>query len=137
MKHFLTFVIALIPFVLPFVLNGQYCNPFEIEEVDFHSETRIVRVDADWYPGWIEYNKGKALYPEPLEPLPKWDHPFMKDNLPSAMHEDSFASDISNAQGPIPENASVQYFQVKEKGKDIRVETSCYTRVHSEAPSTS
>ena len=43
----------------------------------------------------------------------------MKDNLPSAMHEDSYASDISNMQGPVPENAIVQYFQVKEKGEEF------------------
>jgi len=43
----------------------------------------------------------------------------MKDNLPSAMHEDSYASDISNMQGPVPENAKVQYFQVKEKGEEF------------------
>ena len=43
----------------------------------------------------------------------------MKDNLPSAMHEDSYASDVSNAQGPIPENPTVQYFQVKEKGQEF------------------
>jgi hypothetical protein len=35
------------------------------------------------------------------------------------MHEDSYASDVSNMQGPIPENATVQYFQVKEKGKEF------------------
>jgi len=43
----------------------------------------------------------------------------MKDDLPSAMHEDSYASDISNMQGPVPENATVQYFQVKEKGQEF------------------
>jgi hypothetical protein len=43
----------------------------------------------------------------------------MKDNLPSAMHEDSYASDISNMQGPVPNNATVQYFQVREKGKEF------------------
>jgi len=43
----------------------------------------------------------------------------MKEGLPSAMHEDSYASDISNLQGPVPENATVQYFQVKEKGEEF------------------
>jgi hypothetical protein len=98
--------------------NAQYCVPILGEDIDFHVTPRFVNVEADWYPGWIEYQGGK-IYPESLKPLPKWDHPFMKDNLPSAMHEDSYASDVSNMQGPIPENATVQYFQVKEKGKEF------------------
>ena len=72
-----------------------------------------------WYPSWIEYHNGKIVYPKSLDPLVKWKHPFMKENLPSAMHEDSYASDISNLQGPVPENAKVQYFQVKEKGDEF------------------
>ena len=35
------------------------------------------------------------------------------------MHEDSYASDISNMEGPVPENPRVQYFQVQEKGKEF------------------
>ena len=100
-------------------LIGQYCNPFKIEEIDFQSETRMVKVNAGWYPNWLDYRVNQSKYPDPLPPLQKWDHPFMKDNLPSAMHEDSYASDISNMQGPVPENATVQYFQVKEKGKEF------------------
>jgi hypothetical protein len=46
---------------------------------------------TEWYPGWIEYHNGETVYAEPLEPLAKWDHPYMKDNLPSSMHEDSYA----------------------------------------------
>ncbi len=100
-------------------LNGQYCMPFEIVETDFQAESKFVKVEADWYPGWIEYQQGKAQYPDALDPLVKWKHPFMKEGLPSAMHEDSYASDISNLQGPVPENAVVQYFQVKEKGDEF------------------
>ena len=100
-------------------LNSQYCNPYTLEEVNFKAETRIVKVDAGWYPSWLKYKSGDTIYPNRMEPLSKWDHPFMKDDLPSAMHEDSYASDISNLQGPVPENPSVQYFQVKEKGKEF------------------
>jgi len=100
-------------------LSGQYCNPFKIEEINFQSETRMVKVNAGWYPSWLDYRTDESIYPDPLPPLQKWNHPFMKDNLPSAMHEDSYASDISNMQGPVPENATVQYFQVKEKGKEF------------------
>ena len=101
------------------VLSAQYCVPLELEETEFQVRPREVPVEAEWYPSWIEFNNGKASYPKSLEPLAKWKHPFMKDNLPSAMHEDSYASDISNMQGPIPENARVQYFQVQEKGKEF------------------
>src|SRR5210317_2246494 len=101
------------------ISNAQYCMPFKIEEKDFQSETKFVKVEAQWYPSWIEYHHGDVVYPNPLEPLNKWKHPYMKDDLPSAMHEDSYASDISNLEGPVPENATVQYFQVLEKGQEF------------------
>ena len=101
------------------ISNAQYCVPFEIVETDFHAETKFVTVESQWYPSWIEYHNDSVVYPNALDPLTKWKHPFMKDNLPSAMHEDSYASDISNMQGPVPENATVQYFQVEEKGKEF------------------
>jgi len=113
------FFIAFFLMLLSGALYGQYCVPFAVEETEFQAETKFVTVEANWYPSWIEYHNGKIVYPRSLEPLEKWDHPFMKDNLPSAMHEDSYASDISNLQGPVPENATVQYFQVREKGKEF------------------
>ena len=100
-------------------IYGQYCVPFEIVEADFQAESKFVKVDAEWYPSWIEYNQDSVVYPDALKPLVKWKHPYMKEGLPSAMHEDSYASDISNLQGPVPENAKVQYFQVKEKGDEF------------------
>jgi hypothetical protein len=99
--------------------HAQYCVTMVGEDVDFQAATRFVNVTAEWYPSWIEYQGGEAVYPKSLDPLQKWDHPFLKDNLPSAMHEDSYASDISNMQGPVPEHATVQYFQVREKGKEF------------------
>ena len=116
---------TILTFILFFILSpiakltGQYCMPFEIVETDFQAETKFAKVEAEWYPSWIEYKQGKVLYPDALDPLIKWKHPFMKEGLPSAMHEDSYASDISNLQGPVPENAVVQYFQVKEKGDEF------------------
>jgi hypothetical protein len=99
--------------------EAQYCHPLVADAVDFKAITKFVQVNTGWYPGWIDYKDGEIVYPEPLEPLSKWDHPFMKDNLPSAMHEDSYASDVSNMQGPVPENAKLQYFQTRGKGKDF------------------
>jgi hypothetical protein len=112
--YFLIFYVCFNP-----QIKAQYCVPFKGEDIDFQATPKFVDVQAEWYPSWIEYNGGKAVYPKSLDPLPKWDHPFMKDNLPSAMHEDSYASDVSNSQGPIPENPTVQYFQVKEKGQEF------------------
>ncbi len=102
-------------------IHGQYCMPFEIVEIDFQAETKFVNVEADWYPSWIEYNQGKVVYPNALDPLTKWKHPYMKDNLPSAMHEDSYASDISNLQGPVPEMLQFNIFKSKKRGKNFRV----------------
>ncbi len=110
---------SLFSFLFAGDLIAQYCNPFKLEETEFQSETRHVKVNVGWYDGWLEYRGDENPYPKSLPPLVKWDHPFMKDNLPSAMHEDSYASDISNMQGPVPENATVQYFQVREKGKEF------------------
>ncbi len=115
----ISFVISTIFLLSITVMQAQYCKQLEFEEVEFQAAPRFVKVEADWYPSWIEYNQGKKIYPEPLPPLSKWDHPFMKDNLPSAMHEDPLASDVSNLQGPVLKNPKVQYFQVKEKGKEF------------------
>lgn len=117
MKSCITSYLGVIAFLITGNLIGQYCNPFQLEETEFQSETRMVKVNVGWYPSWLEYRAGADKYPSALPPLPKWNHPFMKDSLPSAMHEDSYASDISNMPGPIPDNATVQYFQVREKGK--------------------
>ena len=102
MRNSLVSYISLLIILISADLIGQYCNPFKIEEIDFQSETRMVKVNAGWYPGWLDYRTDESKYPDPLPPLQKWDHPFMKDNLPSAMHEHSYASDISNMQGPVP-----------------------------------
>ena len=52
-------------------LVGQYCSPFELEEVDFQSETRVAKVNVGWYPGWIEYKGDDSPYPKTLLPLQK------------------------------------------------------------------
>ena len=119
MKKSAIFIFAILMMLQIGTIYSQYCKPFEIVETDFQAESKFVKVEAEWYPSWIEYNQGKVVYPNALAPLSKWKHPFMKEGLPSAMHEDASASDISNLQGPVPENAKVQYFQVKEKGEEF------------------
>ena len=119
MKKPALFISAILMIFQIGTIYSQYCVPFEIVETDFQVETKFVNVEAEWYPSWIEYHNDSVVYPDALKPLTKWKHPFMKEGLPSAMHEDSYASDISNLQGPVPENAKVQYFQVKEKGDEF------------------
>jgi hypothetical protein len=92
--------------------SGDYA----VEEIDFAAMTREARAEVGWYPEWTELH-GETL-PEPLPPQPRWKHPFMQqgERMPSAMHEDAFASDVSNNPGPTPEHLRVHYFQVREKG---------------------
>ena len=47
-------------------IYSQYCNEFEIEEIDFQAETKFVKVDAQWYPSWLEYHQGEVVYPDAL-----------------------------------------------------------------------
>jgi len=119
MKKPTLFISAILMMLQMGNIYSQYCMPFEIVETDFQVETKFVKVDAEWYPSWIEHHNDSVVYPDALKPLTKWKHPYMKEGLPSAMHEDSYASDISNLQGPVPENTKVQYFQVKEKGDEF------------------
>jgi len=119
MKKQALFIFAILMMLQIGTIYSQYCKPFEIVETEFQAESKFVKVEAQWYSSWIEYHQGKVVYPDALKPLAKWKHPYMKEGLPSAMHEDSYASDISNLQGPVPENATVQYFQVKEKGDEF------------------
>lgn len=92
--------------------SGDYV----VEDSGFEAVTRTARAETGWYPEWTALH-GETL-PEPLPPQPKWHHPFMHqgEGMPSAMHEDAFASDVSNNPGPTPEHAHVHYFQVREKG---------------------
>jgi hypothetical protein len=109
-------IILLFLLFVPFFINAQHCVPMKGDTANFQAITKFVDVDADWYTSWLDFKDGKAVYPAPLEPSAKWQHPHMKNHLPSAMHEDSYASDISNFMGPSLENPKVQYFQVREKG---------------------
>jgi len=92
--------------------SGDYV----VEDVGFEAVTREARVETGWYPEWTDLH-GETL-PDPLPPHEKWAHPFMHQGqgMPSAMHEDAFASDVSNNGGPTPEHTHVHYFQVREKG---------------------
>jgi hypothetical protein len=95
------------------------CGEVEVEPAEFNARVDFARVDVHWYPEWLEKNAGQKVYPDPLPPLKKWDHPWLDSRFPSSMHEDSYSSDVSNYAGPIPKEAEVQYFHVLEKGTDF------------------
>ena len=67
----------------------------------------------------VGVNKGEKFLPDSLPLDRKWEHPFMKFDYTSAMHEDAHASDVSNLPGPTPTNVEVQYFHVLQKHGDF------------------
>ena len=100
-----------------FIAKAQQnlCDQISVPRADFDVRTDFAKVDIHWYPEWLEKFAGEKKYPEALAELEKWNHPFLSDVYPSSMHEDSYASDVSNYMGPVPEGAEVQYFHVLEK----------------------
>jgi len=95
---------------------NQNCSVSEAPESEYKSTNKYARFDVNWYPEWLDHTKGEKVYPNPLPLLDKWEHPYMKYGYTSAMHEDPFASDVSNLPGPLMENVEVQYFHVLQKG---------------------
>lgn len=96
-------------------LFAQGCQPYLPPSDEYQAKTHETKVDVGWYAEWTD-RFGKKL-PEALAPLEKWDHPYMKKKYASEMHEDSYASDVSNMPGPGPNGTKVQYFHSLQKGK--------------------
>jgi len=94
---------------------AQDCRNEVMEPAEFKFITQTAQFEIGWYDEWLEHTDGKKILPKPLPEQEKWSHPYMKYSLPSAMHEDSYSSDVSNLPGPIPENVKVQYFHVLQK----------------------
>ena len=92
------------------------CEHTTLPRADFDVETRFAKVEVHWYPEWLEKHDGQKIYPDPLPPIEKWDHPHLNNSVPNSMHEDSYVSDVTNNKGPVPDGAEVQYFHVREKG---------------------
>jgi len=112
----LSFVLILLFTLWSSAGTSQNCHNEEVLPADFHFTVQHAKLETGWYDEWLEYTGGKKILPEPLPPQEKWGHPFMKPGeYPSAMHEDSYASDVSNLAGPLPENVTVQYFHVLQK----------------------
>jgi len=91
------------------------CSTYSVEEKGFKYIAQRANVEVTWFEEWTS-RFGETL-PEPLPPEDKWQHPILSDRYAGTMHEDSFASDVSDFPGPIPSNAQVGYFHVLEKGK--------------------
>ena len=118
MRQLITILIFILFLSSP-MIYGQICNPYQAESIEFAVSPRFVDVEAGWYQSWLDYNDGVKKYPNKMKTLQKWNHPWMKYDLPSAMHEDPASSDVSNLQGPVLNNIRIQYFQVREKGKQF------------------
>ena len=88
-------------------------------DYEFNYETQFGKIESGWYDEWLEYTEGKEVYPKPLPEQPMMEHPYMKYGYTAAMHEGPRSSDVSNRPGPIPKNATVEYFHVKQKGGDF------------------
>jgi hypothetical protein len=117
-KHFYLLVILSIS-PISAIAQENICDEISVPRASFEARTDIARVDVEWYKEWLDMNNGQQVYPDPLPPIKKWDHPLFTSQYPSSMHEDSHSSDVSNYPGPIPEGAEVQYFHVLEKGGEF------------------
>jgi len=95
------------------------CDRISVPRADFEVRTDFAKVDFKWYPEWLEKHNDQKVYPDPLPELNKWEHPMFNSKYPNSMHEDCHSTDVSNYQGPIPEEAEVQYFHVLEKGGEF------------------
>ncbi len=97
------------------VLQGQDCKLFTAPPSEYEAEPLFTRVEANWFAEWLEHVG--AFYPQKLEKQEKWLNPYMKVSFASSMHEDSYASDVTNLPGPTLNNVVVQYFRSREKGE--------------------
>lgn len=110
-------LIFLVIFSRSFSAYTQHCEIQIVEPAKFNFVTQTTQSEVGWYDEWLEYTDGKKILPKQLPEQEKWQHPYMKFGLPSAMHEDSHSSDVSNLAGPLPNNVNVQYFHVLQKSK--------------------
>ena len=94
---------------------SQGCEDYVPPEDSYKSKNHDARVEVGWFKEWTDQH-GEVL-PEALNPLEKWKYPYTKQDYASSMHEDSYASDVSNRPGPGTEGTRVQYFHSLQKGK--------------------
>jgi len=109
-------IILLIFGLAPQLVFSQNCSNSVAPESTFKSTNKYANFEVNWYPEWLDHTKGAKVFPDPLPLVDKWEHPFMKYGYKSAMHEDPYASDVTNLPGPLMKNVEVQYFHVLQKG---------------------
>lgn len=115
MKLLLFVFLSLFSVLSPAILIAQHCDKEVVEPTEFKFITQTAKFETGWYDEWLQHTGGEKILPKPLPELDKWKHPHMKYGFPSAMHEDSHASDVTNLPGPLPKNLMVQYFHVLQK----------------------
>ncbi len=108
----ITLIFSLLTTILSY---GQHCSNKVMEPAEFKFFTQSAHVETGWYDEWLQHTGGEMVLPDPLPEQEKWDHPYMKYGFPSAMHEDSHSSDVTNLPGPLLENVRAQYFHVLQK----------------------
>lgn len=113
----LRFPLILLIMLVAQIIFGQDCHVDIMDKPKFDFITQFSNYESGWYDEWLNHNQKNEVLPEKLPEQEKWDHPFMKYGYTSAMHEDSYSSDVSNLPGPLPDNVSVQYFHVLQKNK--------------------
>jgi len=115
MKHVII-ILNVILLLFPFISTAQLCQVQSAPDSKYSATNKYARFEVNWYPEWLEFTKGEKVYPDSLPLVDKWEHPYMKYGYTSAMHEDPYASDVSNLPGPLMDNVEVQYFHVLQKG---------------------
>lgn len=113
--HLFCFLLFAISFSISLKTYAQGCQPYLPPSDTYQAKTHDAKVDVGWYAEWTD-RFGEKL-PAALTPLEKWEHPYMKKKYASEMHEDSYASDVSNMPGPGMNGTKVQYFHSLQKGK--------------------
>ena len=106
---------------------GLGCYRYETKDKEFKHVSQQATVETIWYDEWTSRH-GKTL-PNPLPKPQHWMHPMLSDRWAATMHEDSFATDVSNQPGPLPNEAKVEYFHVLEKGTKLSGMSPFYTFV--------
>lgn len=114
MRYILFFVICLCV-LIPEIFFAQGCEDYIPPEDSYVSKNHEAQVDVGWFKEWT--NQYGEVLPEALAPLEKWKYPYTKQNYASSMHEDSYASDVSNRPGPGMKGTRVQYFHSLQKGR--------------------
>jgi hypothetical protein len=101
------------------------CYVYEARDKEFNYVAQEAEVETRWHDEWTS-RYGRVL-PDPLPDPEVWQHPQLSDRFASTMHENSSATDVSVAPGPIPSDARVEYFHVLEKGARLSGMSPFYT----------